>query len=47
MRAVALGGDRQGRVAVKSGLLGVETLVARPAESLKDGDAVKVSGDKK
>jgi RND family efflux transporter MFP subunit len=47
MRAVVTAGDRQGRTVVKSGLLGVETLVARPPDSLKDGDAVKVSGDKK
>jgi HlyD family secretion protein len=48
MRAVVPGGDRQGRVEVKTGLLGTETLVARPPESLKDGDAVRVaSGDRK
>ncbi len=47
MRAVVTGADRQGRAVVKSGLLGVETLVAHPPESLKDGDAVRVGGDKK
>ena len=47
MRAVVTGADRQGRVVVKSGLLGVETLVAHPPESLQDGDAVRVGGDKK
>jgi RND family efflux transporter MFP subunit len=47
MRPVVTGADRQGRVVVKSGLLGVETLVARPPESLSDGDVVRVSGDKK
>ena len=46
-RVVVAGGDRQGRVVVKTGLLGTETLVARPPESLKDGDAVRVSGEKK
>ena len=43
LRGVVAGGERQGRVAVKQGLLGTETLVARPPETLKDGDAVKVS----
>jgi hypothetical protein len=47
MRPVVAGADRQGRVVVKSGLLGVETLVAHPPESLKDGDAVRVVGEKK
>jgi multidrug efflux pump subunit AcrA (membrane-fusion protein) len=47
MRAVVTGPDRQGRVVVRSGLLGVESLVAHPPETLKDGDAVRVSGDKK
>jgi RND family efflux transporter MFP subunit len=41
-RAVVPGGERQGMVVVRSGLLGTETLVARPPETLKDGDAVKV-----
>jgi HlyD family secretion protein len=47
MRPVVTGADRQGRVVVKNGLLGVETLVAHPPESLKDGDAVRVSGEGK
>ena len=44
LRGVVPGAERQGRVAVKNGLLGTETLVARPPESLKDGDAVRISG---
>ena len=43
-RNVIAGGERQGRVVVKNGLLGTETLVARPPETLKDGDAVSVKG---
>ena len=42
LRAVVPGGERQGRVVVKTGLLGTEILVAHPPESLKDGDAVSV-----
>ena len=41
-RAVVAGGERQGMVVVRNGLLGTETLVARPPETLKDGDAVRV-----
>jgi HlyD family secretion protein len=44
LRGVVPGAERQGRVVVKTGLLGTETLVARPPESLKDGDAVRISG---
>src|SRR5688572_23318152 len=44
LRGVVPGAERQGRVAVKDGLLGTETLVARPPESLQDGDAVRISG---
>ena len=40
LRAVVPGAERQGSVVVKSGLLGTETLVARPPDTLKDGDAV-------
>jgi HlyD family secretion protein len=43
-RGVVTGGERQGRVVVKTGLLGTETLVARPPESLRDGDAVRIKG---
>jgi hypothetical protein len=42
-RAVVTGAERQGSVVVRSGLLGTETVVARPPESLEDGDAVTVS----
>jgi HlyD family secretion protein len=42
LRTVVATGERQGRVEVRSGLLGTETLVARPPETLKDGDAVRV-----
>jgi multidrug efflux pump subunit AcrA (membrane-fusion protein) len=41
-RAFVPGGERQGMVVVRNGLLGTETLVARPPETLKDGDAVRV-----
>jgi RND family efflux transporter MFP subunit len=41
-RAVALGRERDGQVVVQQGLSGSETLVARPSDTLKDGDAVKV-----
>jgi RND family efflux transporter MFP subunit len=44
MRSVVAAGERQGRVVVKTGLLGTETLVARPPETLKHGDAVTVRG---
>jgi RND family efflux transporter MFP subunit len=44
VRAVVAGGERQGRVEIRNGLLGTETVVARPPDSLKDGDAVKVKG---
>jgi RND family efflux transporter MFP subunit len=39
---VVLGAERQGSVVVKDGLAGGETVVLRPTESLKDGDAVRV-----
>jgi HlyD family secretion protein len=41
-RAIQTGAERQGQVVVRDGLAGAETLVARPAETLKDGDAVRV-----
>jgi RND family efflux transporter MFP subunit len=44
LRAVTTGGEREGQVVVKQGLAGGEALVARPSESLKDGDAVRVKG---
>jgi RND family efflux transporter MFP subunit len=43
-RAVVTGGERQGRVVVREGLSGSETLVARPPDALKDGDAVRIRG---
>ena len=42
LRGVVTGPERQGTVVVRSGLLGTETLVARPPDALKDGDAVSV-----
>ena len=41
MRTVATGTTRGDRVIVTDGLAGSETLVDKPAETLKDGDAVK------
>ena len=41
-RGIVAGTERQGRMVVMQGLLGTETLVARPPETLKDGDAVRV-----
>jgi len=43
-RPVVPGGEREGQVIVRDGLAGSETLVARPPETLKDGDAVRVKG---
>jgi hypothetical protein len=39
---VVTGGTREGQVVVRQGLNGTETLVLKPPESLKDGDAVRV-----
>ena len=41
-RAVKTGALRQGQLLVTEGLLGSEMLVARPPESLRDGDAVRI-----
>jgi RND family efflux transporter MFP subunit len=41
-RGVLAGPERQGQVVVKEGLQGTETLVVRPPETLKDGDAVRI-----
>jgi len=41
-RPVVLGTPRKGQVIVEDGLAGGETLVARPPESLSDGDAVRI-----
>ena len=43
-RAVLTGPTRQGQVVVPQGLTGRETLVARPPETLRDGDALKIKG---
>jgi hypothetical protein len=39
---VVTGPERQGQVLVREGLTGSETLVARPGDSLKDGDKVRI-----
>ncbi|HEV7498553.1 MAG TPA: efflux RND transporter periplasmic adaptor subunit, partial [Vicinamibacteria bacterium] len=44
LRGVVSGPERQGQVVVKEGLQGTETLVVRPPETLKDGDAVRIKG---
>jgi hypothetical protein len=41
-RPVVTGPERQGDVVVTEGLGGSETLVARPPETLRDGDSVRV-----
>jgi hypothetical protein len=43
-KAVTLGPPRADGVVIKDGLAGTETLVARPPESLKAGDRVRVRG---
>ena len=43
-RVVVTGATRQGQIVVQQGLAGTETLVARPPDGLRDGDAVKVKG---
>ncbi|MCL4821017.1 MAG: efflux RND transporter periplasmic adaptor subunit [Vicinamibacteria bacterium] len=43
-RAIETGAEREGRVVVRQGLAGGETVVLKPAETLKDGDKVKVQG---
>jgi RND family efflux transporter MFP subunit len=40
-RAVTTGPEREGQVEVKQGLAGGETLVARPPDGMRDGDAVR------
>jgi HlyD family secretion protein len=42
LRDVVPGAERQGKVVVRSGLLGTEILVARPPDTMKDGDAVRI-----
>ena len=41
-QGVVTGPERQGQVLVREGLTGSETLVARPPDSLKDGDKVRI-----
>ena len=41
-RPVVLGTERQDQVVINDGLAGGETIVARPPDTLKDGDAVRV-----
>jgi hypothetical protein len=40
--AVTVTGDRQGEAVVREGLVGGETLVRRPPDSLRDGQSVRV-----
>ncbi len=44
IRPLTTGTERQGQLVVKEGLAGGETLVMRPPETLKDGDAVRIKG---
>jgi multidrug efflux pump subunit AcrA (membrane-fusion protein) len=44
MRSVTTGGTRRDLLIVTDGLVGSETLVVRPPESLADGTAVNVKG---
>jgi RND family efflux transporter MFP subunit len=41
-RTITAGPEREGQVEVKQGLAGGESLVARPPEGMRDGDAVRV-----
>lgn len=43
-RGIVMGTERQGQIVVREGLIGSETLVSRPPETLKDGDAVRIKG---
>jgi len=43
-RAIITGLERSVGIVVKAGLNGSETLVARPPETLRDGDTVKIQG---
>jgi RND family efflux transporter MFP subunit len=43
-RGVVASPPREGKVVVKEGLQGTETLVVRPPDTLKDGDAVRIKG---
>jgi HlyD family secretion protein len=41
-RTITAGPEREGQVEVKQGLAGGETLVARPPDGMRDGDAVRI-----
>jgi HlyD family secretion protein len=41
-RTITAGPEREGQVEVKQGLAGGETLVARPPDTMRDGDAVRI-----
>jgi HlyD family secretion protein len=43
-REVSTGVERQGQVVIRTGLSGGESVISRPPETLKDGDAVRVKG---
>jgi RND family efflux transporter MFP subunit len=43
-RAIVVGPAQQGQVVVREGLSGTEVLVKRPADTMKDGDSVRVKG---
>jgi RND family efflux transporter MFP subunit len=46
-RSIVTGPERQGHYVVREGLAGGETLVARPPQTLKEGDAVRVKAEGK
>jgi HlyD family secretion protein len=46
-RSIVTGPERQGQYVVREGLAGGETLVARPPQDLKEGDAVRVKAEGK
>jgi HlyD family secretion protein len=46
-RSIVIGPERQGQFVVREGLAGGETLVARPPQDLKEGDAVRVKAEGK
>jgi HlyD family secretion protein len=46
-RPIVVGPERQGQFVVREGLSGGETLVVRPPQTLKEGDAVRVKAEGK
>jgi HlyD family secretion protein len=46
-RSIVVGPERQGQFVVREGLSGGETLVVRPPQTLKEGDAVRVKAEGK